>query len=726
MKVYSQLEKAQLENLTSDPVGTGLVPGRIWYRTDQKLYKVYDGAAVQTFVDLNTAQTLSNKILSTPQIDDAAVFEQITTPANPSAGYQKIYPKSDGSFYSLDPSGVERELGGGGGSGKNYFNSAQASASTTVGFASYADAAGSKPVDGTGGSPSGNLTLATSGVSPLSGVSSFTLAKTATNLQGEGKSIDFTIDPSDKGKVLAFSMNYGISSGTYADDDLIVYFYDVTNSSLIEPVPYKIKNHTLVSDRFFCEVQVPYNCSSLRLIIHVASTSALAYTMKFDDVLFGPQAKLYGSAITDWVDVSSLVTASMTTNTTKSIFMRKVGSEYEFRGALSFTGAPNNTALTLTLPVTIATSLLKTDKDSLGLAHFVDAGTNNYAGKVVYNSSNSVSIYSYNTPASFVTAGDIGNTVPFTYGNGDSINFSFTVPVLGAGVSQLLSQDASTRVIANRMSGSGFTSTANVNTKATFTSVVAPDNGTFSSSTFSAPVAGHFDITANLTFNAASWTATQRLIMYARVNGTDYEIARKTITATASQVVEVSGSLNAAYLLAGQTVEIRVLGEVAVTAVDGNFGVAQRQGPAQIAASELISAIYERSTTQSLANNTEVTLVWTGKLKDTHGIMNTSTGQVTIPVSGEYLITTIAEIEANSTGRRQFTLKKNGSQLRHFENQPGVSGTPTNQMLQGSCKVQLLAGDVIEVYIFQNSGGSINAFPNGQFWSGFEIHRVGN
>lgn len=43
--------------------------------------------------------------------------KQIATPSTPAAGYNKIYPKSDGKWYNLPPSGVESQLGGGGGGG---------------------------------------------------------------------------------------------------------------------------------------------------------------------------------------------------------------------------------------------------------------------------------------------------------------------------------------------------------------------------------------------------------------------------------------------------------------------------------------------------------------------------------------------------------------------------------------------------------------------------------
>jgi hypothetical protein len=55
MKVFGQLEKAQFENLTADPTGAGLVAGRAWYRTDTKVFKIYDGTTVQSFSTLAEA-----------------------------------------------------------------------------------------------------------------------------------------------------------------------------------------------------------------------------------------------------------------------------------------------------------------------------------------------------------------------------------------------------------------------------------------------------------------------------------------------------------------------------------------------------------------------------------------------------------------------------------------------------------------------------------------------
>jgi len=44
--------------------------------------------------------------------DAAQTFQEVATPATPSAGYAQLYPKSDGFLYSQDDAGLERRVGG--------------------------------------------------------------------------------------------------------------------------------------------------------------------------------------------------------------------------------------------------------------------------------------------------------------------------------------------------------------------------------------------------------------------------------------------------------------------------------------------------------------------------------------------------------------------------------------------------------------------------------------
>ena len=63
-----------------------------------------------------TFTTSSTSTVTNKTFDDELRLKQITTPANPASGYNKVYVKSDDKVYKLTSAGVESEIGAGGGS----------------------------------------------------------------------------------------------------------------------------------------------------------------------------------------------------------------------------------------------------------------------------------------------------------------------------------------------------------------------------------------------------------------------------------------------------------------------------------------------------------------------------------------------------------------------------------------------------------------------------------
>jgi hypothetical protein len=233
--------------------------------------------------------------------------QQGSTPSNPAAGRNKLYFKNDGSLYQLDSSGVETAVGTGGGGGSglgiNYITNANAEVDASD-WSTFADAAGTSPVDGTGGAPSSTLTASAS--SPLNGTQSFIFSKGAANRQGEGVSTPFTIDAADKGQVLSISFNYQVSSGSMAAgdaSDIRVWIYDITNAALIQPVLHTLPGNGSSPHKYLGSFQAAPDSVSYRLILHVATTSATAYDLKFDNVVVGP------SAITESSDSGQVIVA---------------------------------------------------------------------------------------------------------------------------------------------------------------------------------------------------------------------------------------------------------------------------------------------------------------------------------------------------------------------------------------------------------------------------------
>jgi hypothetical protein len=76
--------------------------------------------STDTIVGRATTDTLTNKTLTSPTINTPSTDivtwdDQASTPSNPSAGFYKTYFKTDGNLYKLNSSGVETEIGAGGG-----------------------------------------------------------------------------------------------------------------------------------------------------------------------------------------------------------------------------------------------------------------------------------------------------------------------------------------------------------------------------------------------------------------------------------------------------------------------------------------------------------------------------------------------------------------------------------------------------------------------------------
>lgn len=599
------------------------------------------GSSADTIVLAAATQTLTNKTVDVLSLDG-----QASTPANPSSGFYKAYVKdSTQKLTILDSAGVETTVGAGGGS-KNYI--AANDGATTTGWSTYVDAAGSLPVNGTGGSA--NITFTTSASSPLSGTSSFLITKDASNRQGEGVSYDIALDVSDRGKVLAFSMNYAIASGTYADDDVIIYFYDVTNSALLEPVPYKLKNHSLSSERFFNEIQIPVSCASLRLIFHISSTSATAYTLKIDDLLFGPQAKLYGSVATDFLSYTSTISNISTTDS--KFLYKRVADSINIRGWFRASGAATG-AIGFTIPSGLSIDTTKftySDYDgttnsygSVGFAAFNDVSVDRgYVGTVIRSGTSTTTLNLNGDGEAQWGAGNTANGV--TIASGDGFMVEATVPIVGWSSSQILSQEADTRVIsatAYRSSSQALTAVA---TKIAYNAVSNDSHGAFDTTNnrYEIKSAGYYEFAPMFSFSTSTTSGIADCFLYK--NGSPVSNQQQYIPINSATLSGGNCSFKDS-AIAGDYYEIFVTPQYAVTVNSSSFLIKKLSGPAQIAASEDIDARASGDPASATVGNPVIfpTSDW-----DTHAAYSTSTGLYTCPASGKYEVSGYI-VSANAT-----------------------------------------------------------------------------
>jgi len=211
----------------------------------------------------------------------------------------KIYVTANGLNKQLSQAITDGDIGGGG-DGLNYFLNPLPT-NTTGPFNTYNDASGAVPIDGAGGT-----SPAVSGITAGSVFFSdyyYSIEKGNENSQGKGYSKDFTIEPGDRDKVsvLKISFDYRYSAlPSYPTKDLTVWVYSIDDSKLIPVAPNGIEAiGASTVGTFFGEFQVSKNSLNYRLILHHSGTTVYDADFAFGNFNVGPQAKLYGSAITD-------------------------------------------------------------------------------------------------------------------------------------------------------------------------------------------------------------------------------------------------------------------------------------------------------------------------------------------------------------------------------------------------------------------------------------------
>lgn len=336
MKIYDVLEVASLENIAGDPVAQ-LADGRVWLNTSTSVPKLRIGGATVEFVMPTATQTLTNKTIDAnnstitnlahgAEVDDpssgvhgvtgdvvgtggaqtlssktinTSVVDLSTTVATDSnkmvvsaedtAGLVALTRAQGGIYYDTDlgnfvgDNGATLEpLGGGGAGGINFIGNGSAEASTT-GWDDFDDGAVSVPVDGTPSALTGLATLAVTSAAPLLGAGSFRMVRSAA-AQGEGHSYAFSIDAGFAYKVMEVKFLKDFSDANIADGDISCWIYDVTNSTLIEPVGFELTADTQDA----CLTFQATNSLSYRLIFMVTVTDATAFTADFDNVSVGP------------------------------------------------------------------------------------------------------------------------------------------------------------------------------------------------------------------------------------------------------------------------------------------------------------------------------------------------------------------------------------------------------------------------------------------------------
>lgn len=132
------------------------------------------------------------------------------------------------------------------------------------------------------------------------------------------------------------------------------------------------------------------------------------------------------------------------------------------------------------------------------------------------------------------------------------------------------------------------------------------------------------------------------------------------------------------------------------------------------------------SASQTISNNTLTAITFNSERYDTATMHSTvtNTSRITIPVAGIYNIVGSVEWPANGTGTRQALIRVNGSTTIAGSTAPGNAAASSPNTV--GTQYKFAVNDYVELMVFQNSGGNLDAQLNANQSPEFSATWIGN
>jgi hypothetical protein len=623
---------------------------------------------------------------------------QATTPSNPEEG--DIF-RSDGSVLAKGVweyrDGSWQTLGGSGQGGINYLEGDNTDFENGVGdWTEYADAAGTEPVDGTGGSAT-NHSFAQTGSTPLRGTASGLMTyATASSAQGEGVSCAFTIDEADKTQKLTISFDYDGSNSNYNDGDIRVFVYDVTNSNLIRVNGEDVKAG---KGTHYAQFQTAPDSTSYRLIIHIATSAVGLTQFKFDNVSVGPSSASVGSNQEVVVRGAGNGGESITANVTDIPFTEVEDTTSSWDGD-SFT-TPETGYYIISGNIRATASI-----SSSNVQLYVDRGSGAALEKTIgYSDGVQYTVFSGNV---YLEKGDVAtirSSDNITLQNSTTVH---TIHIQKVGTSSEAATVGGRRdVVAEGAGNGGGAITANV-TDIDFTET-RDTSDSFDGTIFTAPESGDYDFNGFIRFTAGVSAA-----IYNYIDGVQDK--RVGTAGASSSSHEINGSV---YLEKGQQLSFRsnVGATLNNVTTDHHIHIQKLNSGKTALETETVAARYEDDSGQTI-NSTTSTLTWNTTYADTHNAL--SSGVYTVPVSGWYDIDAfITTTSVNLSTSQRLLIRINidsGTKIINGDNTYG-NGTARNYTAHVASKIELSKDQTVEIQAFSDVSDTLNTSTNGNYFS---------
>lgn len=353
-----------------------------------------------TLATLANAETFTNKTFG-----DAINMTQISTPSSPSAGFDKMYFKSDGILYKLDSSGNEVAIGSSTGSGEINAVLNPSATTDTTGWSAAANYTVAKDSSNSPLSPviSTSFSMLTSTASAESSTSgiSYSIATFPTGLRNRKMKLEFFMTtPASTAGIWALSVYSGSTRMTLS-----------TDASSVTALPSGVTGK--YSTSFDADSSTTYT------VRFTNTTRSSANTLYVTNLIVGPGIQPQGAVVGPQTAWTPTFTGFGSVTAINASYQR-VGSKLKGTGTFK-TGSPTGVLAKMSLPsgLTINSSFHPTGQNLLGLGDqnnsTTGVGTLDTMVALIYNSTDGAAIYwAY-------TVSNTGNDTAIDAQNGNAI-----------------------------------------------------------------------------------------------------------------------------------------------------------------------------------------------------------------------------------------------------------------------------------------------------------------